>query len=226
MIQFEESYRPELQGGRYMIDIPFNLWEAFQCRGKFDVCCTINEIPFTLSPMPKGKGLYRLSLTKEIQKKLALQSGGIMRISMEPILPEKKQDNDKKGSRGPAPLRLVMQNTPQTCGQACIAMLAGVPLEEAVAVMHTSGPTSIGQLIQALDHYGIAHSGKNTRLSKKNPELPEMAVLTVHFPEYAHWVVYHKGKYYDPEFGLLDACHPEGRVTSFLQIHTEAGGDV
>lgn len=221
MIQFEERYMPELQGPRYLIDIPFNLWEAFQRRGKFDVCCTINEIPFTLSPMPKGKGLYRLPLTKEMQKRLALQSGAVMRISMEPIILEKKVDGEEKEMRKAEPLRLVMQNTPQTCGQACIAMLAGVSLEEAIAVMHTSGPTSIGQLIQALDHYGITHGGKNTRLSKKNPELPETAVLTVHFPEYSHWVVYHKGKYYDPEFGLADTCHPDGRVTSFLRIGTE-----
>lgn len=217
MVQFQETYAPELQGGRYMIEIPVNLWEAFRLKGKFDVCCTINGTAFTVSPMPKGKGFYRLSLTKDMQKKLALQSGDSMEISMEPAVLE-EPPQVKKAQRKPAELRLVMQNTPQTCGQACIAMLAGVPIEEAIAVMHTAGPTSIGQLVKALDHYGIGHGEKNTRYSKKNPELPKMAVLTVHMPEYNHWVVYHEGQYFDPEFGLLDSCHPDGRITSFLEI--------
>lgn len=30
--------------------------------------------------------------------------------------------------------------------------------------------------------------------------------------------LYH-GKFYDPEFGLLEECHPEGRITSFLEIY-------
>ena len=30
-------------------------------------------------------------------------------------------------------------------------------------------PTSIGQLIEILDIYGISHAEKNKRISKKNP---------------------------------------------------------
>lgn len=115
-------------------------------------------------------------------------------------------------------IELVMQPNPCACGQACIAMLAGVPVQEAITVMKTDGPTSIGMLIEALDHYGISHAPKNVRLSKKNPVVADVAILTVHMPDYTHWVLHHHGKYYDPEFGLLDACHPEGRITSFLAI--------
>ena len=85
--------------------------------------------------------------------------------------------------------------------------------------MKTNGPTSIGQLIEALDFYGLKHAERNVRISKKNPTPTEYSILTVHMNAgYTHWVLYYHGKYYDPEFGLLDACHPEGRVTSFLGI--------
>lgn len=115
-------------------------------------------------------------------------------------------------------MELVMQPNPAACGQACIAMITGRPVEEVIKTMKTAGPTSIGQLIEALDHYGVAHAEKNRRISKKNPVPAAYSILTVHMPEYTHWVVYSGGKYYDPEFGLLDQCHPAGRVTSFLAI--------
>ena len=64
-------------------------------------------------------------------------------------------------------MKLIMQPTSETCGQACIAMIAGKTVEEVIKDMKTSGPTSIGQLIEALDFYGIKHAERNTRISKK-----------------------------------------------------------
>ncbi len=116
-------------------------------------------------------------------------------------------------------IKLIMQPNPCACGQACIAMLAGVSVDEVIKNMHTHGPTSIGQLIEALDFYNIKHADKNVRLSKKNPRISEVAILTVHMPKYTHWVVHYKGKFYDPEFGLLEECHPDGKITSFLEIY-------
>lgn len=116
-------------------------------------------------------------------------------------------------------MKLIMQPNPCACGQACIAMITGKPIEDVFKVMKTEGSTSIGQLIEALDYYGIKHAEKNVRISKKNPNHSDYCILTVHMPLYTHWVVYYQGKYYDPEFGLLDSCHPDGRITSFFTIY-------
>lgn len=117
-------------------------------------------------------------------------------------------------------MKLVMQPTFTTCGQACIAMITGKDIQEVIKDMKTDGPTSIGQLIEALDFYGIGHAEKNVRISKKNPVQSDFSILTVHMNAgYTHWVLFYHGKYYDPEFGLLDECHPEGRITSFLAIY-------
>ena len=117
-------------------------------------------------------------------------------------------------------MRLVMQPTDTTCGQACIAMITGKEIEEVIKDMKTDGPTSIGQLIEALDFYGIKHAERNMRISKKNPVPHEYSILTVHaYAGYTHWTLLFDGKYYDPEFGLIEGEYAHGKITSFLGIY-------
>lgn len=114
---------------------------------------------------------------------------------------------------------LVKQINFTSCGQACIAMIAGKTIETVIRDMGTDGPTSIGQLIDILDQYGIPHAQKNTRISKKNPQPHPFSILTVHTNEgYTHWTLLYQGKYYDPEFGLVKGEYTFGRITSFLGI--------
>lgn len=117
-------------------------------------------------------------------------------------------------------MKLVLQPTFETCGQACIAMITGKEVEQVIKDMKTGGPTSIGQLIDALDYYGIKHAERNTRISKKNPIPHEYSILTVHTNEgYTHWVLLFENRYYDPEFGLIDGEYTYGNITSFLAIY-------
>ena len=117
-------------------------------------------------------------------------------------------------------MKLIMQPTDTTCGQACIAMIAGKEVQEVIRDMKTDGPTSIGQLIEILDFYGIGHAEKNTRISKKNPVPYEYSILTVHTNAgYTHWTLLFDGKYYDPEFGLVEGEYTYGKITSFLGIY-------
>lgn len=221
MIEFETAYAPELAGSRYMIDIPFNLWDIFNKKGNFEVACTINGTTFRCSPVPKGMGRYVLAFTKPMQGKVGAQSGDTLKISIEAVEPD-IQRNVPANLMTIKEMRLIRQNSPKTCGQACVAMLAGVSIEDVIKVMETSGPTSIGQIMDALDYYRIGHADKNVRLSKKTPALPHTAILTVHMPEYTHWVIYHNQQFFDPEFGLCDECPNGGQIKSFLEIMENA----
>lgn len=117
-------------------------------------------------------------------------------------------------------MELVLQPTPETCGQACIAMITGKEVEEVIKDMKTSGPTSIGQLIEILDFYGVKHTEKNIRISKKNPLQYEYSILTVHTDKgCTHWTLLFDHKYYDPEFGLIEGEYTYGKITSFLGIY-------
>ncbi len=117
-------------------------------------------------------------------------------------------------------MQLIMQPTPETCGQACIAMITGKDIREVIKDMKTSGPTSIGQLIEILDFYNVKHAERNTRISKKNPVPYQYSILTVHTNAgYTHWSLLYDNKYYDPEFGLIDGEYIYGKITSFLAIY-------
>ena len=111
-------------------------------------------------------------------------------------------------------MELIMQPTFSTCGQACIAMIAGKNVEEVIKNMKTDGATSIGQLIEILDFYGIRHAERNKRISKKNPVPYKYSILTVHTDAgYTHWTLLYDNKYYDPEFGLI-----EGEYTVYILL--------
>lgn len=119
-------------------------------------------------------------------------------------------------------MTLLMQPTSSTCGQACIAMITGKTIDEVIHDMKTDDPTSIGQLIEILDRYGIKHAEKNLRISKKTPVPYKYSILTVHTNAgYTHWVLLYDNKYYDPEFGLIEGEYTHGKITSFFSLFEE-----
>lgn len=119
-------------------------------------------------------------------------------------------------------MNLVKQPTFETCGQAVIAMLSGKDIDTVINDMGTNGSTSIGQLIEILDRYGINHAERNVRVSKKNPEPHKRSILTVHANGgYTHWVLLYDGVYYDPEFGVIEGEYSHGKITSFLGIYDD-----
>jgi len=99
-------------------------------------------------------------------------------------------------------------------------MITGKSIEEVIKDMKTCGPTSIGQLIEILDYYGVKHAERNTRISKKNPTPYPCSILTVHTDRgYTHWTLLCDNKFFDPEFGLIEGEYTHGKITSFLAIY-------
>lgn len=106
-----------------------------------------------------------------------------------------------------------------TCNQACLAMIAGIPIEEAIAVMKKyEGPGS-SAFYKAFKKYGIDYM--SWRTVNNISELPPLCILLIKFSSYNHTVVYHDGVYYDPEFGVLSSCKPEGQVTHYLELYID-----
>ncbi len=215
---FKEPVNPK---ERILIDIPFNLWDKFNQKGVLSVDLKINGIQINdVQLLARGNGHYGLFFTKKIRNTINIDNGDTLSISITPrekINPFKntEQENYTKISD----IKLVMQPSFKTCGQACIAMLVNKEVSEICKFLHTSAGITIGKIIEALNHYGVRHAEKNIRLSEKNPKIPDIAILTVHLPEYEHWVVYYKGKYLDPEFGQIDGKYTLGKITSYLEIY-------
>jgi hypothetical protein len=88
------------------------------------------------------------------------------------------------------------------CGQACIATLLGISLDEAVMLARVEGQTRTKDLTVALSAFRVPHA---PRWTPGPPERDDTALLYFQSKdrEAAHWVVWHRGKYYDPISGVF-----------------------
>ncbi len=122
------------------------------------------------------------------------------------------EDNDRVKT-----IEYIKQPTEYLCGQACVAMLAGVTVEDVVAVMKNDKGTGKKDIERALNYYGISQAKTMTKADNFSA-LPKVCILKVLLPKYSHWVLFYDGKYYDPEFGLLEELYPKAKIQSYLEI--------
>ena len=117
-------------------------------------------------------------------------------------------------------INYIKQPTGYLCGQACVAMLAGVSVEEVVSVMQNDKGTGKKDIEKALNYYGIRQAKTMTKADNSSV-LPKVCILKVLLPKYGHWILYYDGKYYDPEFGLMDELYQKTRIQSYLEIFVD-----
>lgn len=108
------------------------------------------------------------------------------------------------------------------CGQACVAMLCEITLEEAVMLVRTRGATRTCDLKRAIRAMGLDTAERRKR---GMPDKSQTALLYFQSKERdkAHWVLWRKGKYYDPSAGVfrkLPNHLREADMTSHLRIIT------
>ncbi len=106
------------------------------------------------------------------------------------------------------------------CGQACVAMLAGVTPEEVADIMYEEYGTQDCDIEQALNYYKIPHDVIRKPFLK-DTILPDICILSMQLPEYGHWSLYYKGKFYDPEFGVLDACPENAEICYYWEVYKD-----
>lgn len=117
-------------------------------------------------------------------------------------------------------IKYIKQPTEYLCGQACVAMLADVTIEEVVSVMQTDKGTGKKDIEKALSYYGISQA-KTMIKADNSSVLPKVCILKVLLPGYSHWILYYDGKYYDPEFGLMEELYHKARIQSYLEIFVD-----
>jgi Acetyltransferases, including N-acetylases of ribosomal proteins len=112
----------------------------------------------------------------------------------------------------------VEQPTGYLCGQSVVAMLAGVSVDDVIAVMQNDKGTSTSEIRDALKWYGIRTATKARTKFEVGMTLPECCILSLRLPGYGHWSLYYKGKHYDPEFGVSDELHKYAELRFFWEI--------
>jgi len=112
----------------------------------------------------------------------------------------------------------IHEPTDLQCGQAVIAMLCGKEVEEIIRITGTDRETDLKQMLTALDFYGVKYNPQRKQAQKKG-DLPPIALLSLETPRCWHWSLYFKGKFLDPEHGILDDF-PEANRKFYWEIIT------
>ena len=126
-------------------------------------------------------------------------------------------------------LRLIHQPPDsKMCGQACLAMLCGISLEEAVALIGHAHGTKTKEIIQALRILGVkVNSDRLIRIGLRKGGFPTTCLCRViAFKEdrkalkeiynWSHWVVLHEGRIYDPAYQRPVTSY--GRISAYLEV--------
>ena len=104
----------------------------------------------------------------------------------------------------------VYEPTPLQCGQAVLSMLTGKTVDEIILITQTERETTLKQMFYALDECDIKYSKNRIEVTSKE-ELPEICFLSLETPHCWHWSLYYKGKFLDPEYGVLEDFPPSNR---------------
>ena len=114
------------------------------------------------------------------------------------------------------------------CGQTCVAMIAGVSLDESIrAFGGKKGGTRTNDVISALRKLGFNTSDRLIRFNGACfPSDTVIVKLRFSDSKETHWTLWHEGRFYDPSrygHGTLNQAknmYPEGvRMTSYLPIY-------
>ncbi|MBR4627045.1 MAG: hypothetical protein IKO47_05015 [Ruminococcus sp.] len=89
------------------------------------------------------------------------------------------------------------------CGQAVLAMLTGIPVDEVSWELDNFRETVLKEMKQYLRGHGIGISDVRVQVSSRE-ELPEICLLSLETPRCWHWSLYCRGVFYDPEHGVMD----------------------
>ncbi|MCJ8013569.1 YdeI/OmpD-associated family protein [Paenibacillus sp. KQZ6P-2] len=107
-----------------------------------------------------------------------------------------------------------------SCDEACLAMIAQITIEEAMAAMRGKKGSGTSDFYKALKRYKIDYL--SWRDIDTIDELPPLCVLLVKFPTYTHSVLYCDGTFYDPEYGVFESKYePNGEITHFMELYID-----
>ena len=166
------------EGGRAFIKIPFNVWEETLLKGNIPCRVSIRGFSFEYKLIPKGNGNYFIPVTKKTLS--ALEPEEEYEIEMEPIGGLSRINHDSPYSKE-HPIRKIdcIDTIPIQagfCGHCCVAMLAGVPLSDVVALMG-KGHASWAKILEALDYYGISYASKAVYTKGSPYQLPQSCIV-------------------------------------------------
>lgn len=100
-------------------------------------------------------------------------------------------------------INYIHEPTPLQCGQAVLAMLCGINVDEVVKTLNNEKETTLREMLCFISDNDFKVEKQRLEAKSKN-DLPEIALLSLETPRCWHWSLYYKGTFYDPEHGVMD----------------------
>lgn len=221
---FEFTGSVTTDGDGRFIKLPFNVWEVCDTKGALHIEGTACGKSFSSTLDPLGNGLYRIPVDEKLEEVIGDQAAAVpITFSIQNRLTYMGGDSPystENPIRKVDSMKLITQPNDGLCGQTCIAMLAGVSLDEACEIMRCRDwQASMGKMIDTLDYLGIAHADIIHYTQGADVTLPKCAILMEKMGRYSHYLVIHDGIYYDPTAGIIDDFDMANLV-GYLEIKT------
>jgi hypothetical protein len=215
----------EQNGDVYQIRVPFNVWEICKKRDVIDANINLANKSIECKLLPvNNNGRYKINLSEQDIQNLDIEQEHevLLRIRESLI---KLEENSPYSSDNPVrkidSMEVIIQPVDGLCGQTCIAMLAGVTIEEVMSVLNLrEWQAKMGEMISALNYYGIEHSDTVVFTEGRQVTLPKCCIMMEKMGLYCHYLIYYDGKFYDPNLPVFEE-YDLGKLEGYLEVKCE-----
>ena len=221
IVKYLFESRIEKKDTGYMIPLPFNIWEVSRLRDVIQADVKIDGRSLECELLPKEKGSYELhlgdgdadGLKLDVNYEILLHVGATL-IRMDQNSPY-SLDNPIRRIDG---VNVIIQPADGLCGQSCVAMLAGVTIEDVNKVMDCrEWQATMGHVISALNYYGLDHSDVIVFTQGKDAVLPKCCIMMEKMGRFCHYLIHYDGMFYDSNLGVLDE-YDMSKLLGYLEI--------
>ena len=214
----------EKQDDVYCIRIPFNVWEVCKLRDIIKAELVLDNRIIDCELLPETKGNYKIHLSDEdvshtnidqVHKILLHITGSLIQMNQNSPY---SFDNPIRKIDG---IEIIIQPEDGLCGQACVAMLAGVTIAEVISVMDCrEWQGTMGRVISALNYYGIDHSDIIVYTEGKEATLPKCCIMMEKMGLYCHYLVHYNGKFYDSNLGIIQE-YDMSKLLGYMEVKVD-----
>lgn len=205
----------------YVIPVPFNVWEVCKQRDviQAEIVLDNNIIDCRLQPIEKGNYEIHIDQSAAINVELGAVHKILLHINGSLIRMDQNSPFDfERPIRRIDSMEVIIQPEDGLCGQACVAMLAGVTIAEVISVMDCrEWQATMGRVISALNYYGIDHSDIIMYTEGRDAVLPKCCIMMEKMGRYCHYLIHYDGKFYDSNLGVMEE-YDMHKLLGYLEI--------
>jgi len=203
-----------------IIKIPFNVWEICKKEGDVPVKVKLQDSVFVCNLIPEGNGIYSIPVSEETLKSFEIGKEYHVTFRVTKSSAESSPYSTSNPIRKIDSIEVIKQPHDGLCGQSCVAMLAGISLDETINIMHCGEwQATMNKIINALNYFGIDHSEEIIYTNgRADVTLPKCCVIMEKMGRYSHYLVYFNGVGYDSNLGLIED-YDVTKVKGYMEVY-------